>query len=138
MNGLGIRTQADGLARRFASLPPELRKEVLTRSIAWGVERGLQEAKMPGMGALGQEAIFGAISVAIEKVLAPIIPMLGQKLLEIAKPAAEKAAEVIRPAIRKELQAQLPLFAFITGIVGAGLSIAGMLIIGGYVVKKVA
>lgn len=121
---------------RFRLLPPTVQKEVLRRSIQWGVSKGLQDYQS-GVHGLGQDAMTVAIQVAIERAIQPILPVIQQQLMGAVEPAAKKAADLIGPAIRKELDAKLPLFAVITGLTAAILSIIGMTVVGGYVVKSV-
>src|SRR3990172_7287833 len=44
------------------------------------------------------------------RLIEPMLPALGSKLLEIAGPAAEKAASIVRPAIAAELDKRIPAF----------------------------
>lgn len=124
----------------MAQLPPQVRREVALRAIQWGVARGVSgwlHDNMAGLAELGEDAVTSVVKIAVEKALLPLLPSLGEKLMEIAGPAAAKAAEVIQPAIRKELAAVLPTFAISTGIVAGVLAVLGMLVVGAYVVRKV-
>lgn len=133
-------TGSDPIVARLAQLSPELRKEVASRAIEWGVKRGVSdwiEQAANGMGSLSQGALDSAITIAVQNALAPLMPVLKQQLLEIAEPAAKKASEVVGPVIEEKLRAYGPTLAAITGIVASVLSIVGMLLLGGYIVKKV-
>lgn len=133
-------TGRDPLAARLAQLSPEMQKEVARRAINWGVQRGVAEwisQAERGMGTLSQGALDSAITIAVQNALTPLMPVLKQQLLEIAEPAAKKASEVVGPVIEEKLRDYGPTLAAITGIVASVLSIVGMLLLGGYIVKKV-
>lgn len=137
MNGTGRR---DAVAERFSTLPPDLQREVARRAIEFGVLQGVEEWKANGgqrLSGLGQDAMAQVIGPAVERALKPLLPTLSKSLIDIVKPAAEKAAAVVGPAVGRELRATMPKFALIAGIVAATLSIIGMALVGGYVVKKV-
>lgn len=137
LNGTGRR---DAVAERFATLPPRLQREVAQRAIEYGVLQGVEEWKARGgqrLSGLGQDAMAQVIGPAIERALKPLLPTLSKSLIDIVKPAAEKAAAVVGPAVGRELRATMPKFALIAGIVAATLSILGMALVGSYVVKKV-
>lgn len=137
LNGTGRR---DAVAERFATLPPRLQREIAQRAIEYGVLQGVQEWKANGgqrLSGLGQDAMDQVIGSAVERALKPLLPSLGKALVDVVKPAAEKAAAVVGPAVGRELRATLPKFALISGIAAATLSIIGMALVGTYVVKKV-
>ncbi|MGH8896763.1 MAG: hypothetical protein ACRDZ4_07000 [Egibacteraceae bacterium] len=128
------------LAYRLQALSPEARQEVLARAIDWGVQRGVQDwaaRNDAGMGDLSQDALTGAITIAVQNALAPLMPTLGQELMRVAEPAARKAADVVGPVIEEKLRAWGPTLAAITGVVAAVLSLVGMFLLGQYVVGKV-
>lgn len=130
----------DPLAAKLGQLSPADRKEVARRAILWGVQRGVSDwisQAENGMGTLSQGALDSAITIAVQNALTPLMPVLKQQLLEIAEPAAKKASEVVGPVIEEKLRDYGPTLAAITGVVAAVLSIVGMLLLGGYIVKKV-
>lgn len=132
--------RVDPLAARLAQLSPETQKEVARRAIEWGVQRGVADwisNAERGMGTLSQGALDSAITVAVQNALMPLMPTLKAQLLEIAAPAAKKASEVVGPVIEEKLRDYGPTLAAITGIVAAVLSLVGMLLLGGYIVKQV-
>ena len=137
LNGTGRR---DAVAERFSTLPPDLQREVARRAVEFGVLQGVEEWKANGgsrLSGLGQQdAMERIIGPAVERALKPLLPTLSKSLLDIVKPAAEKAAAVVGPAVGRELQAALPKFALISGIAAGTLSIIGMAILGTFVVKK--
>lgn len=141
MNSLAIPAQAmsfpeSNMQARFRLLPPRVQREVLERALQWGVSKGLEDYHS-GVHGLGQDAMTGAIQIAVERALKPLMPVLTKELLGVVKPAAQEAAQVVGPVIRKELADKLPTFALISGAAAAILSIIGMVAIGGYVVKSV-
>lgn len=140
MSGGWCGTVADPLMARLAQLSPAMQREVATRAIEWGVKRGVAdwiEQAEHGMGQLSQDAITNAVAVAVQRALEPMMPALKAQLLAIAEPAAKKAAEVVGPVIEEKLRDYGPTLAAITGVVAAVLSIVGMLLLGGYIVRKV-
>lgn len=140
LSGAWCGTGRDPLIAKLAQLSPETKREVARRAIEWGVKRGVDDwisQAANGMGQLSQGALDSAITIAVQNALAPLMPVLKQQLLEIAEPAAKKASEVVGPVIEEKLRDYGPTLAAITGIVAAVLSIVGMLLLGGYIVKKV-
>lgn len=140
----GINGQSLSFLSRFAALDPRTQQEVVERAVEWGVQRGVsdwidlnRQRGMHGLARLGQDAMTNAIAIAVQRALEPLMPVLGEKLMAIAEPAARKAAEVVGPVIDAKLREHGPRLAVITGLVAAILSIIGMVVVGGYVVKKV-
>lgn len=136
LQAIGIAGVGDSLGQRLGQLDPKLREEVVRRAVYWGVQEGLADwkARNPGgMAALSQEAL----TAAVEKVIAPYLPAIGQQLVKVVEPAAQKAADVVGPAVESKIRQYGPTLAIITGVVAAVLSILGMVALGGYIVKKV-
>lgn len=134
----GLSGVADaGLAARLSQLDPATRREVLSRAVEWGVMQGLAEAR--AAGGLGQAPPpQDAISAAVARVLAPMMPALQQQLVAAAEPAARKAADVVGPVVEQKLKEYGPTFGIIAGLVSAILGVLGMVAIGSYVVRRVA
>jgi len=84
-----------------------------------------------------EELGYSVIQAAVQKALAPIMPTLGAELVKVVQPAAEKAANTVGPVIDEKLREYGPWIGAIAGTVSAILSIIGMILVGGYVVKKV-
>jgi len=106
------------------------RVNALGTALGMGILENLGQ-EIPGLpGVPGATDTF--LQAQVSKILEPIIPVLGAKLLEVAKPAAEKAAEIVGPAIREELNKQIPKFAAITGLVLGLAVVAGI-----FIAKKV-
>lgn len=143
MNNLAL--EQVGLRRsafedRLMELPERQRREVVERALQWGVERGIEGLMRdhgPALSGLGQDELNLLVSRAIERAIKPMIPTLQKHLMEAAEPAAKKAADVIGPVVERKLKEQVPKFAAITGVVTAALTILGMFLVGGYVVRKV-
>lgn len=116
---------------RFYSLPPHLQKEVLSRAIDWGVMQGLEDCRRTGvgMGALSQAEQQQSVTSAISSALTPILG-------GTAKNLGQQAADVIGPVIEDKLKQYAPIFGVIAGLVAAVFSVIGMVVVGGYVVKK--
>lgn len=75
---------------------------------------------------LGELRSLGAvedfIQLAMSNWLTKFGPQLGQQMMAIAEPAAQKAAEVIGPVVEEKLRAYGPKLALLTGvIVGAAI-----------------
>lgn len=150
MNALSVQALGgfagfDSLGYHLAQLDPATQQEIVTRAIMWGVERGVSDwiegnqwRRERGLGALGQDAAQGAITAGIQAALTPLMPWLGDKLVEMAKPAMQQATDMIGPVIDQKVKEYGPRLAVITGLAAALLSVLGMILVGGYVVKKVA
>ena len=147
MNALSLQSlnavQTDdytNMSGRFRALPKSVQKEVLSRAIDWGVMHGLAECRcraMQGMGDLGQDAITGAVQAAVQRAIAPLMPALTEQLTAAVGPAAQKAADVVGPVLEDKLKKYGPIVGVIAGVVAAVLGIGGMILLGGYIVKKV-
>jgi hypothetical protein len=145
VHGVAAMNANSSFVARFSMLDPRTQREVVERAVEWGVERGINDWReanryraMNGLGALGQDALTNAVALAVQKALTPLMPVLGEKLMAVAEPAARKAAEVVGPVLDERLRTYGPKFAIISGLVAAILGIIGMVLVGGYVVKKVA
>ena len=128
------------MADRFRVLSPRVQREVLSRAIDWGVMHGLAECRcrsMRGMGGLGADAVTSAVQVAVQNAIAPLMPALTEQLTAAVGPAAQKAADVVGPVLDEKLRKYGPIVGVIAGVVAAVLGIGGMLLLGGYIVKKV-
>jgi hypothetical protein len=123
----------DALGWKLRRLPPRQRIEVVRKAVLDGVQEGLASHGMTGMSGLGADAV----SAAVERVLQPLMPTLGAELVKVVEPAARKAADVVGPAVEENIKKYGPTLAIITGLVAAVLSVIGMVVVGGYVVKKV-
>lgn len=101
---------------------------------------GLEEYRRraaTGMGALGQDAVSSVVGSAVEKALRPLVPTLGAELMKVVEPAAKKAADTVGPVIDEKLRKYGPWIGVIAGTVAAILGILGMVVLGGYLVRKV-
>ncbi len=83
----------------------------------------------PQLGGLGQQDLQSALlSDVVGKAVDALLPTLGDALMEVVEPAAKKAADIVGPVVRRELTAQLPTFAGLTGVVTGIVVIVGMVI----------
>lgn len=129
------------IGSRLAGLDPATQREVVSRAVHWGVAEGADSwlrARAAGMSHLGQDALSTAVQFAVERALKPMMPMLGQRLMEVAEPAAKRAAEVVGPVVEDKLKEYGPRLAIIAGVVAAILGLLGMAALGWYVARKVA
>jgi hypothetical protein len=112
-------------------LPLRQRVEVLGTAIGESVLEGMgQDLPDPFSVNAGGGLPEQLIQQQVMKIIEPMLPVLGEKLLEIAEPAAQKAAEVVGPVVKEQLDAQIPKLAVITGIV------AGLLVVGGIMIGR--
>lgn len=129
--------EAEPIRARLRLLDPWTRREVLRRSLRWGVQYGTAELGAHGFGTLSQDAVTGVIGAAVQRALEPLLPTLGAQLMSVVEPAARKAADVVGPVLEEKLQKYGPIIGIIAGVVAAVLSIIGMVVVGGYVAKRV-
>ena len=125
---------------RLRRLPKHVQREVLSRAIDWGVSHGVAEWRAmggPSMGALSQDALSTAVGTAVQKAITPLMPTLSAELMKAVEPAAAKAADVVGPVLEEKLKKYAPIFGIVAGLVAAAFGVLGMMIVGGYVVKKV-
>jgi hypothetical protein len=126
----------DALGWKLKRLPPRQRIEVVRQAVLDGVKAGLADRGVSGLGGMSNLSA-DVVGAAVERVLRPMMPALGAELVKVVEPAAQKAADVVGPAIEQNIKKYGPTLAIITGLVAATLSVIGMLVVGGYVVKKV-
>lgn len=122
----GLYGNAGHIRARLARLDPHTRREVIRRAQEWGVG----ELRAHGLSGLGQDAAGQIVGGALQRVLAPVVT-------KAVEPAAHKMAEVIGPVLEEKLAKYGPIVGVIAGVIAAVLSIIGMVVIGGYVVRKV-
>jgi len=118
----------------LADLDPEMRLEVVRRGAEWGVMQGLADLRAQGIDGLGQDYI----ALAVERALKPMLPALSEQIMQVVGPAAQKAADTVGPVLDEKLRKWGPIMAVIAGVVAAVLGIVGMVVMGGYVIRKVA
>ena len=122
----GLYGQAGQIRARLDRLDPATRREVIRRATEWGVG----QFRAHGFSGLGQDSAGQIVGGALQRVLAPTISAA-------VDPAAQKMAQVIGPVIEEKLRKYGPIVGAIAGILAGVISIIGMVVIGGYVVKKV-
>jgi len=137
MNSLTLQSQVygapDALALGLAALDPWTRDEVIDRAVRWGVETGVAEyVAVHGLASLGQatDVITGAVTQALQ----PMLPQLQTYAMQAADPILAKASDMVD----EKLRTWGPIVGGIAGVVAAILGIIGMVVVGGYVVRKVA
>jgi hypothetical protein len=124
-----------GFSTRFGQLSPDTQKEVVKRAIEWGVERGFNEWRsnaLRGIG-LGQQDLENAIARGVHGTLGQLIPNLTSGLVDQVTASAKQATSDI---IEEKLQKWGFPLAAVVGVVAAVLSVIGMLLVGGYLAKK--
>lgn len=114
-------------------LPASERRRVAERAVSLGVAQGLSDLRAMGMH-LGQDAMSAVVAQALQ----PLLPALGEQLMNVVGPAAQKAADVVGPVLEEKLKKWGPIIGIIAGAIAALLGIFGMFVVGQYVVRKVA
>jgi len=100
----------------------------------WAAENKFRKSR--GMSALGEDAAQGLVAAGVQAALAPMVPVIGQKILEMAQPAVEKSMQMLGPVIDEKVSQYGPRLALIMGLSAALVSILGMVAVGSYVVSK--
>jgi hypothetical protein len=124
---------------RFNLLPIAVQRRMASRVIDWGMMHGLDELRrrrpgriIRGMGDLSQ----ADQQTVADSVASALSPILGSTLKSTTADLSAQAAAVMGPVIEQKLAAYGPVFAIIMGLVTATLTLAGMALFGGYLLKK--
>lgn len=135
MNSMSVESveTVDPIAWKLSQLDPRTREEVLRRAVEWGVRHGMDTVRRSGVSGLGQDA---AVTAAVQRALAPILPALGTELVKAVEPAAKRAAELVGPAVEEKIKEYGPRLAIVTGIVAGILAVLGMVVLGAYISKR--
>ncbi len=120
---------------RFAQLSPDTQKEVVRRAVEWVVERGFQDWQQQAMHGIGlsHHDLGYAIARGIHGTVGQLIPNLTSGLIDQITASAKQATSDI---LDEKLQKWGPTLAAVTGVVAAVLSVLGMVLVGGYLAKK--
>lgn len=133
---VGMMGCCDRLGQRLAQLSPDTQKEVARRAIEWGVERGIADyfaRAQRGMGSLSQRDLENSIARGVHATFGQLIPNLTSGIIDQVTASAKQAtSEVIEEKLQKW---GIPLAAAV-GAVAAVLSVLGMVLVGGYLLKK--
>lgn len=123
----------DTLAWSLRRLPREKRIEIITDAVTQGVVEGLAAQGLSGLGA--DDSIIAA---AVQNVLGPMMPALGEELMRAVEPATQRAADMLGPILEEKIKDYGPILAITVGVVAGIITLIGSAIMGGVLARKLS